>query len=185
MIAVAMRWTGLRASVSSRFERDMTTQDRAATAALRLQATAQRQATAERRDEVARVRDLTAGSRRFDRPLILAMIDIDGLKAVNDTEGHAGGDALLRDVVAAMTATMRAYDVIVRWGGDEFVCVLSGTTLHVATERIARIQDALNTRRDGAPISVGLAQLNDDDSFESLIDRADNALYDAKTTRDT
>jgi diguanylate cyclase (GGDEF)-like protein len=125
-----------------------------------------------------------ARSRRSRRPLVLALIDVDGLKAVNDSEGHAAGDALLRDVVTAITSTMRAYDVTVRWGGDEFVCVLSDTSLEVASERVSGIQRALDALREGASISAGLAELNEDDSLESLTARADRALYRAKATRD-
>ncbi len=124
-----------------------------------------------------------ARSRRFGQPLILAIFDVDGLKAVNDSEGHASGDALLRDVVLAITSTMRAYDILVRWGGDEFVCVLSDATFEVATQRVAGIPEALGALRDGASMSVGLAQLNDDDSVETLVGRADQALYGAKAAR--
>jgi diguanylate cyclase (GGDEF)-like protein len=121
-------------------------------------------------------------SRRSGHPLVLAIIDVDALKAVNDNQGHAAGDALLRDVTTAITSTMRSYDVTIRWGGDEFVCALSETTLEVAANRVAEIQRALAARRPGASISAGLAELADD-TLESLIARADTALYHAKSKR--
>ena len=122
-------------------------------------------------------------SRRSGRPLVLSLIDVDGLKIVNDTEGHAAGDALLRDVVTAITSTMRSYDVTVRWGGDEFVCALSEVTLEAAVDRVGGIQHALERLRPGASISAGLAQLHEDDALESLIARADQALYRKKAER--
>jgi diguanylate cyclase (GGDEF)-like protein len=124
-----------------------------------------------------------ARSRRSGQPLILALIDVDALKAVNDEQGHAAGDALLRDVTTAITSTMRSYDITVRWGGDEFVCALSKTTLEVAANRVAAIQRALEARRPGASISVGLAELADD-TLDSLLARADTALYHAKFERE-
>jgi diguanylate cyclase (GGDEF)-like protein len=124
-------------------------------------------------------------SRRSGRSLVAAIIDVDGLKAVNDGQGHAVGDALLRDVAAAITSTMRAYDVTVRWGGDEFVCGLSDVTPEVALERVADIQAALEVCRPGATISAGLAELNEDDTLESLIARADSELYVGKSNGHT
>ena len=122
-------------------------------------------------------------SRRSGGPLVLAVIDVDGLKRVNDREGHAAGDRVLRDVVTAITSTMRCYDVTVRWGGDEFVCALSTLTLEVASDRVAEIQDALERLHPGVSISAGLAELDKDDDLESLIARADAALYRARVAR--
>jgi diguanylate cyclase (GGDEF)-like protein len=124
-------------------------------------------------------------SRRSRRALVLALIDVDGLKTVNDTEGHAAGDTLLRDVAQAITSTLRSYDVVVRWGGDEFICALSDVSLEVSSERIAEIRRALAIARDDASISIGLAELGEEDTLESLTARADIALYEAKTDRDT
>lgn len=123
-------------------------------------------------------------SRRSGQSLVMAVIDIDALKAINDSQGHPAGDALLRDVAGAITSTLRSYDVTVRWGGDEFVCTLSEVTLLVASERIAEIQRALAAARPGASFSTGLAELADDDTFETLLARADTALIEAKANRD-
>ncbi len=123
-------------------------------------------------------------SRRSGLSLVIAVVDIDDLKAVNDSQGHAAGDALLRDMASAITSTLRSYDVTVRWGGDEFVCALSDLTLAEASGRVAEIQRALEARRPGATISAGLAALEGDDTLDSLIARADADLYRAKTTRD-
>jgi diguanylate cyclase (GGDEF)-like protein len=124
-------------------------------------------------------------SRRSGRSLVLAVIDIDALKLVNDTEGHAAGDALLRDVPAAIASALRSYDVTVRWGGDEFVCGLSDVTIDTASERINDIQKVLAARRPPASVSVGLAELGEGDTLESLVARADVALYKVKAGRKT
>ena len=109
-------------------------------------------------------------------------MDVDELKAVNDEHGHAAGDALLRDVAAAIASKMRSYNVTVRWGGDEFVCSLSHVSLDVASGRIAEVEQALEARRSGASISAGLAQFAGD-TLEELIARADASLYAAKAQR--
>ena len=116
-------------------------------------------------------------SRRSGQPLVLAMIDVDALKAVNDNQGHAAGDALLRDVGAAITTTLRSYDVTVRWGGDEFVCAMSDITVHVASDRLEAIQRTLQSRHPGASISAGHTELRDGDTLDKVIARADTALY--------
>lgn len=124
-----------------------------------------------------------ARARRLGRALVIAMIDIDGLKAVNDAQGHAAGDALLRDVPRAIVATLRACDVTVRWGGDEFVCALSDVDLATAAQRITEIQRTLEAMSPGASISAGLAELLPDDTLEAVIGRADAALYEIKSRR--
>lgn len=129
--------------------------------------------------ELALVHEI-ARARRLGRRFVVAVLDVDELKDVNDRAGHAAGDALLRDVAIAITSTLRSYDITVRWGGDEFVCAMSDVTLDVAAERIAEIQRALNARSPAASISAGQARLRDDDTVDSVIARADAELYLAK-----
>jgi diguanylate cyclase (GGDEF)-like protein len=180
--------------------RERSAQERAAAAADRAHAATDRAKAAEDRRH-AGVDELTgifrrgtgelaltheiARSRRLGRPLILALTDVDALKSVNDAAGHAAGDALLRDVATAITSALREYDVAVRWGGDEFVCALSDTSIDVATERMAEIQHALAARPGGPSISYGLAELTATDSVDTLVARADAALYMAKAERAT
>ncbi len=123
-------------------------------------------------------------SRRSGRSLVLTMIDVDALKAVNDTHGHPVGDALLREVATAIVSTLRSYDVTVRWGGDEFVAAMSDVSAKVASDRIAEIQRALDDHRPPASISAGCAELRDDDTLDSLVARADAALYRGKDSRE-
>lgn len=124
-----------------------------------------------------------ARARRSNTPLVVVMIDVDGLKPVNDNHGHAAGDALLRDVVTAITSTMRSYDVTVRWGGDEFICALSDVTIEVAEARIADTGRVLDALRAGSSVTAGFAMLSPDDDLDSVIKRADAALYRAKGVR--
>jgi diguanylate cyclase (GGDEF)-like protein len=131
--------------------------------------------------ELALTREIDR-SRRGGHPLILVVIDVDDLKAVNDNDGHAAGDALLRAVPTAITVTLRTYDVTVRWGGDEFVCALPDMTRTAAVDRIDQIQRELEVLRPGATISAGLAELWADDTLQSLIARADTDLYQAKAS---
>jgi diguanylate cyclase (GGDEF)-like protein len=187
-----LRISGASLRGEAAMERLAAAEDRAAAAADRKQAAADRRLSGmdeltgifrRGRGELALNHEMDR-SRRSGGSLVLALIDVDRLKVVNDSLGHAAGDALLRDVATSIVSTMRSYDVTVRWGGDEFVCALSDLTLAVACERMAEIQSALSDHAPGASISAGLAELAPDDSLESLIARADAALYRVKTHRE-
>jgi diguanylate cyclase (GGDEF)-like protein len=115
-------------------------------------------------------------ARRSDGRLVLAFVDVDGLKAINDHHGHAAGDQLLRDVAAALLNGLRSYDLVVRHGGDEFVCALPGTNLDGAKRRFAEVATKLAEKNRRASVSTGLAELADPDTLEELIARADAAL---------
>ena len=118
-------------------------------------------------------------ARRSDGRLVLAFVDVDGLKTINDTHGHAAGDQLLRDVVGALRARLRSYDLIVRYGSDEFVCALPGTDISTAQSRFDEAERTLNEADPRASVSVGLAELLNANSLEDLVARADAALYAA------
>jgi diguanylate cyclase (GGDEF)-like protein len=115
--------------------------------------------------------------------LVLAFIDVDGLKQVNDRHGHAAGDELLRDVVAAIQTHLRSYDPIVRVGGDEFVCALADSQPDEARRRFKEIQATIQQLQPAASISVGYAQLRPKDTLDELTKRGDAALYAAKLTK--
>lgn len=127
---------------------------------------------------------------RFNLKLSLIMIDIDNFKEVNDTYGHQRGDTVLREIGKLLQVTLRGYDFGVRYGGDEFIIVLSQNTIigaHIVAERIRRIIEGSPMLRElngGHCItaSVGLATYPDDTTggYEDLIKKADNALYKAK-----
>ena len=120
-------------------------------------------------------------ARRTGQPFVLAFIDVDGLKAINDTQGHAAGDEVLRQMVAAVKNVVRDYDLMIRYGGDEFICGLLDLHLDDAANRFA------NTRKDlaghVAAFSVGLAVLDGNDTLQDLIDRADLAMYEQRKSR--
>jgi diguanylate cyclase (GGDEF)-like protein len=106
--------------------------------------------------------------------LILAYVDVDGLKQVNDERGHAAGDRLLQDVAGAFRSRLRSFDPVVRLGGDEFVCVVSEADLDTARELFEGIQSALAEKQ--VSVSVGLAAMHDGESLDALMARGDAAL---------
>lgn len=117
-----------------------------------------------------------ARAHRTKGPLVIAYVDVVGLKAVNDEHGHAAGDALLQSAVNAIRGHLRSYDLIVRIGGDEFLCVMSGATMEDALQRFSTIQATLAAGPDRSQIKVGFAALASDDSAAELIKRADAEL---------
>jgi len=123
-----------------------------------------------------------ARARRADGRFVLAFIDVDGLKAINDRDGHAAGDTLLQEVVRTIKGRLRSFDLIVRYGGDEFVCGLSGTDTKEARVRFDEIASTLeHDSRIG--ISVGLVGLEPGDTAALLTERADKAMLAIKALR--
>ena len=179
-------------------EREQVAAERVAAAADRHAAAADRaQAATDRRlgglDELTGVYRRGAGelaiakeidrARRSARPLTVVMLDVDDLKSVNDRQGHDAGDALLRSVAMAIVASLRAYDVTVRWGGDEFLCALYDATTEVAIQRTAQIAAALGALNPPVSVSAGYAELSAADTFSSVIARADHGLTRMKPSR--
>jgi diguanylate cyclase (GGDEF)-like protein len=121
-----------------------------------------------------------ARARRGEDDLVLAFVDVDSLREVNNHDGHAAGDELLCDVVSTIRGRIRSYEPVVRFGGDEFVCVMSGVSRDLAAERFAEISDSVAGRPGGGTISVGFAELRDDDGLQELVDRADHELLAAR-----
>jgi diguanylate cyclase (GGDEF)-like protein len=126
-------------------------------------------------------RDVTK-AHRTGTPFVLAFIDIDGLKTLNDADGHAAGDELLRQVVDTIRGVVREYDLIVRYGGDEFICGLLDLDLVDAQRRFQDANASLAVTRE-AQISVGLAELAPEESLEELVARADSVMYAQRQTR--
>jgi diguanylate cyclase (GGDEF)-like protein len=118
-------------------------------------------------------------ARRDGSTLVLAYVDVDGLKDVNDARGHAAGDTTLRTVVSALRSNLRPYDPIVRWGGDEFVCAMAHQSTADVDLRFEQIRADLSDSI-GTSISSGVAELEDGDGLDALLARADDALYEAK-----
>jgi len=122
-------------------------------------------------------------ARRGDGRFVLAFVDVDGMKVVNDRDGHAAGDRVLQTLVSTMRSNLRSFDPIVRYGGDEFVCGIGGVDLDEAERRFDVIGRAvLDAVCVG--ITVGLAAHAADETLDQLTARADAALLDARRKRD-
>lgn len=119
--------------------------------------------------------------------LSVIMADLDHFKAINDTYGHLTGDRVLHDTATRIFAALRHFDIVGRYGGEEFVIVLINTGKEVAFDIAERIRIRVGTtamKYDDTEIhmtiSQGVAQAQADDTVETLIARADEALYQAK-----
>jgi len=121
-------------------------------------------------------------ARRYQRELGVILLDMDGLKEINDGDGHAAGDRALTTIAETISADIRQSDLAARLAGDEFV-VLCPETGEVGLERLG---DKLRQKLDsqGVGMSVGVAAFElDDRSPEDLLERADHAMYDDKAAR--
>ncbi len=134
--------------------------------------------------------NMFALSRRTDTELSVLMLDLDRFKLVNDTHGHRAGDAVLCHIAGLLKATLRGTDVLGRWGGEEFLMLAPGTGREGALQLAERILNAIRHSpaiTSVGPLSItasiGIATLSRDDaSTLGLIERADQALYAAKTS---
>jgi diguanylate cyclase (GGDEF)-like protein len=115
-------------------------------------------------------------ARRTGTTLVVAFGDVDGLKRINDTQGHLAGDALLRLVGETLRANLRPYDVIVRYGGDEFVCAMPDFSVREARGRFERIAAAVAATGAGHSVTFGVAEAGPSDSLQELLARADADL---------
>lgn len=117
-------------------------------------------------------------------PLCIAVLDLDNLKPINDTHGHATGDETLQLLVKIARAHLRTVDLIGRLGGDEFAVLLSGATGTAAIAIAETIRGAFaGASPMGATVSIGITELRSDDDAERIIRRADERMYAAKVTR--
>jgi diguanylate cyclase (GGDEF)-like protein len=124
-------------------------------------------------------RELDRGH-RMGTSLLLAFVDVDGLKAVNDARGHIAGDELLRAVGTSLRRHLRPYDVVVRYGGDEFVCAMANVDAAEARTRFARIVEGLDV---GYTFTLGLASSEPGETLGELIARADADLLETRRER--
>lgn len=117
----------------------------------------------------------------------LLMIDVDHFKKFNDTYGHLAGDLVLRSVARMLTNTLREMDIVCRYGGEEFAVICPGSMLTQAAAGAERVRAAIEaseiTLKEGTvrvTVSIGVAEVDEAEIAEGLIQRADNALYAAK-----
>ncbi len=131
-----------------------------------------------------------SSSRRHGVAACLIYLDVDGLKAVNDTHGHAAGDSVLRHVSRVLMASVRRTDKVGRLGGDEFGILMERTEVHEAR----RLAEAIRTHIGAdtlvgidcgvaISVSVGVASFDGSDSGYEVIDMADKAMYAARRHR--
>jgi len=128
-----------------------------------------------------------AYARRYKNDISVVMLDIDNFKRINDTYGHAAGDAVLKSVSALITATVRKSDYLARYGGEEFVLVLPDTSLYNAVQlaeklrkKIMQHEVAAGDNHIGVTMSFGAACLENKTEGTSLLKEADERLYQAK-----
>ncbi|HUZ28370.1 MAG TPA: GGDEF domain-containing protein [Solirubrobacteraceae bacterium] len=116
-------------------------------------------------------------SRRSGEPLCVAMLDLDHFKRYNDQQGHQAGDRLLKRVAGAWTAELRATDILVRYGGEEFALALPGCGVEDAMATVERLRAVIPS---GQTCSAGIACWDGEEMSSELLDCADRALYEAK-----
>jgi len=121
------------------------------------------------------------------QPLAVIMADLDHFKVVNDTQGHLVGDRVLAEVAARIKSALREFDLVGRYGGEEFVILLENTSLHTAHQIAERIRQHIGSQpvhisgqKIEITISQGLAMWVEGDDSQSLLKRADRAMYAAK-----
>ena len=129
--------------------------------------------------------------RARDSGLAVMMLDLDRFKKINDTHGHAAGDAVLREFSRRLQENVRGMDLVARMGGEEFMVVMPDVTPDLASEIAERVRSATADPEIGIPgedlalnvtVSIGFAVLNKVESVFELIKRADDALYHSKNT---
>jgi diguanylate cyclase (GGDEF)-like protein len=124
--------------------------------------------------------------KRYGGRAALVLIDLDGFKAVNDSHGHAAGDALLKAVAARLVASVRASDIVARLGGDEFAALLWNLDESQAAVKTRDIEVSISAvRADGLAVgaSAGAVMLDGDRAPGDITDAADRAMYARKRER--
>jgi len=118
------------------------------------------------------------------KPLSIVFLDLDHFKAINDNYGHDAGDRALRNLTEGIKVNLRRSDILIRWGGEEFVAVLPDTPIANVTMLLHRLHQGFGQRPDGTPLtaSIGVAESLSDaaDNWPKLISLADQRMYEAK-----
>ena len=132
-----------------------------------------------------RARDEIQRTRRYATPLTILLMDIDHFKSVNDTHGHDVGDTVLVSVARCLSRHTRTTDIVSRWGGEEFLILVPGSDKAGGAELAEKLRRAIADSRHGPldtiTASFGVTSLIDDDTLDTLVKRADDGLYQAKT----
>jgi diguanylate cyclase (GGDEF)-like protein len=171
------RYAAARDRLQARSDRAAARLDRVVSATERVESSIDGLTGAYRRDAgmLELEHEVTRAQRTGDA-FVLAFVDVDNLKARNDLHGHIAGDQLLRRIADTIRANVRSYDLVVRYGGDEFVCGFPALDVKDAAERFARINGDL-AANDEASVAFGLAELQRGETLTDLITRADGVMY--------
>ena len=128
-----------------------------------------------------RLEDELARTDRLDAPCALVVLDVDHFKRLNDTHGHAAGDAALRALAVAVSGAKRRSDIFGRIGGEEFAVVLPDTGLHGATTFAEKLRESLRATMGDVTVSFGVTDAHTAGrTVRGMLHSADVALYDAK-----
>lgn len=130
-------------------------------------------------------------AKRHPQDITLLMMDLDYFKHLNDVLGHPEGDKIIQDIAKTIKSTVRESDIVFRYGGDEFIVVMISTNLEGSKQLAERLRQAVNAqlktyhdqtddKLNTVSMSLGLTMCQPQDNTESLIHRADQALYEAK-----
>jgi diguanylate cyclase (GGDEF)-like protein len=123
-------------------------------------------------------------AKRFNLSLSIIMFDIDAFKRINDTYGHLTGDQVLETLVTLVQGEIRKIDILIRWGGDEFICILPETDLGGAIRLGERMRRLVAENKFGdigkVTLSIGISQFIPGDNEDTLLKRADEGMYKAK-----
>ena len=127
-----------------------------------------------------------ARAARYNRPLSIIMLDLDHFKEINDRHGHLAGDRVLRSVAQTVQEQMRNLDILIRWGGEEFIVVSVETDRAEAQQVAERLRTAIEASPHQNNVhptgSFGITQMQDDDTLDSFLRRVDDKLYEAKSS---
>lgn len=137
---------------------------------------------------IAKLAQAMAEDCKAERPTSIMMADLDHFKSINDTHGHLVGDKVLMEVARRLNTAVRDFDLLGRYGGEEFLIVLKGTPLSTAINVAERVRThvaagpvSLHGIKVKVTISIGVAVIQPGDNVEEFIKRADKALYEAKS----
>lgn len=143
-----------------------------------------------RRMIVRKLQDEVLRAERYASNLSISVVDVDHFKVVNDTYGHIVGDQVLRQIATLLQDHVRQPDVVGRYGGEEFLILLPSSEAKAAAEQAARLCKKMSEtvvkinhseQTISITISIGIAQFKDGiDTWDTLLNRADNAMYEAK-----
>lgn len=125
--------------------------------------------------------------KRTSRPMAIILLDIDHFKRVNDSHGHECGDIVLKEAAQRLKAPLRDLDIVARWGGEEFICLLPDTLLEGARHTAEKLRVSIselcleyNSTRITLSITLGAALYDGSTSLDECINQADTALYEGK-----